>query len=203
MRAPPLMTDDRVAGMALAAISLLSVVAMAHHPTGTGHPGLARIVHGALIVFVLVAFAGYIRLLLRLGLDRFANLAALVAYGMGAIANVFAAVINGFVVGALVSHDASADVMRLCRELNQALAFGAVYATAFAFLVWSLALVRQKGFARLVGLVGLAASCAPAALLASAAVTMNVAGAFVIYLLQAVFGILAGALLAVQRSDND
>ena len=185
--------DDRAAGAALAGASALSIVAMAHHPTGFGHAPLAQIVHAAMIVFVVVAFAGYSRLAARRGLQRFSILLALVAYGAGAMANVFAATINGFVVGAVVANDASADILRLCWALNQTLAYGAVYATSIAFLIWGADLVREQGLRRLIGLVGLAAGIAPAAMLLTGALAMNVAGAFVVYALQAAFGVLIGA----------
>lgn len=185
--------NDRLAGAALAGASILSIVAMAHHPSGPGHGLLTQLVHGTMIAIVLVAFAGYVRLAARRGLDRFFNLLALVAYGAGAAANVLAATINGFVVERVVANGVSEDILRLCWEFNQALAYGAVYATSFAFLSWGADLARAPGLRRIVGLVGLAAALAPAALLMTGALGMNVAGAFVVYALQAAFGVLVGA----------
>lgn len=185
--------DDRTAGAALAGASALSIVAMAHHPTGFGHSVLAQIVHAAMIVFVVLAFAGYTRLAARRGLQRFDILLALVVYGAGAIANALAATINGFVVGAVVADDVSSDIVRLCWALNQMLAYGAVYATSIAFLIWGADLVRERGLRRIVGLAGLAAGIAPALMLLTGALAMNVAGAFVVYALQAAFGVLVGA----------
>ena len=195
--------DDRFAGAALIGASLLSVAAMAHHPAGTGQPLLAQIVHAAMIAFVLVAFAGFIRLSARLGLERFSNLAALIVYGAGACANGLAATLNGFV--ALQLAGASADVRHFSWELNQALAYGAVYAASIAFLLWSANLVRTTGLSRIVGVVGLAAGVSLPALLLTGALGMNVAGAFVVYAVQAAFGVFAGALLMRSssfRSDN-
>jgi hypothetical protein len=185
--------DDRLAGAALAGASALSILAMAHHPTGTGHSPLAEIVHGAMIVFVLASFAGYSRLAARRGLQRFVIWAALVTYGAGAMANVLAATINGFVVGAVVADGASDDILRLCWALNQALAYGAVYATSIAFLLWGADLMRDGGARRIIGVIGVAAGTAPAALLMTDTLEMNVAGAFVVYALQAAFGVLVGA----------
>lgn len=198
-------TDDRLAGAALAGAALLSLVAMAHHPTGLGHNALAQIVHGAMIVFVLILLAGYVRLAGRLDLRRFTTTLALVVYAMGAVANVLAATINGFVVAQVVVHDAPAEILRFCWALNQALANGAVYGTSLAFLIWGAALATKLGFPRIVGLVGIIAGLAPAVLLASGALMMNVAGAFLIYGLQAAFGVMAGAYLvrASRGSSND
>lgn len=185
-------SDDRLAGGALAGASILSIVAMAHHPSGAGHGALTQLVHGTMIAIVLVVFAGYVRLAARRGLHRFFNLAALVAYGAGAGANVLAATINGFVVERMVVYGASEDILRLCWALNQALAYGAVYATSFAFLGWGADLVREPGVRRIIGLVGLLAAIAPAALLTTGTLGMNVAGAFIVYAVQAGFGVLVG-----------
>jgi hypothetical protein len=184
-----------LAGAALAGASIFSIAVMAHHPSGTGHGALGQVVHGTMIAIVLVALAGYIRLAVRRGLHRFLNLAALVAYTAGAGANMLAAAINGFVVARVVADGAGQDILRLCWEINQALAYGAVYATSFAFLIWGGDLVREAGARWLTGVAGLAAAIAPTALLMAGALDMNVAGAFIVYALQAAFGVLAGAEL--------
>lgn len=191
--------DDRAAGAALAGASILSIIAMAHHPSGAGHGALTQVVHGAMIAIVVVALAGYARLAARRGLHRFPNLVALVAYGAGAAANILAATINGFVAETLIAHDASRDVLRLCWELNQSLAYGAVYATSAAFLLWGADLAREPGVRRIIGLAGLAAGIAPALLLMTGTLGMNVAGAFVVYAVQAAFGVLIGAELMRAR----
>lgn len=192
--------DDRLAGAALAGASVLSIVAMAHHPSGAGHGALTQVVHGTMIAIVVVVLAGYGRLAARRGLHRFSNLVALVAYGAGAAANMLAATINGFVVERLVGHDASQEVLRLCWELNQSLAYGAVYATSAAFLLWGADLAREPGLRRVIGLAGLAAGVAPALLLMTGMLGMNVAGAFVVYAVQAAFGVLVGAELMRARA---
>lgn len=187
--------DDRLGGAALAGASMLSIVAMAHHPSGAGHSALAQMVHATMIAIVLIVFAGYIRLAARRGLHRFSNLVALVVYGAGVVANVLAATLNGFVVERVVAHGAPEDILRLCWELNQVLAYGGVYAISIAFLSWGADLSRERGVRRVIGVVGLAAAIAPAALLMTGAVAMNVAGALIVYALQAAFGVLAGVWL--------
>jgi hypothetical protein len=191
--------DDRLSGGALAGASILSIVAMAHHPSGFGHDGLAQLVHGVMIAIVIMLLAGYARLASRLGLARFSNVLALITYGAGVVANIFAATINGFVVGDLAARGASEDILRLCWAFNQALAYGAVYATSIAFFIWGLSLVRRPGLSRIVGVLGLTAAIASAALLVTGALAMNVAGAFIVYSLQAAFGVLAGAELIRAR----
>lgn len=192
--------DDRLAGAALASASILSIVAMAHHPSGPTQSGLGEIVHGTMIAIVLVTLAGYARLAARRGLHRFSTLLALVAYGAGAGANMLAATINGFVVQRVAAHGAGEDILRLCWELNQAFAYGAVYASSAAFLLWGADLAREPDLRRVIGLVGLAAAMTPAGLLMTGALAMNVAGAFVVYALQAAFGVLVGADLMRTRA---
>ncbi len=184
---------ERVAGGVLAAASVLSIVVMAHHPTGPGHSTLNELVHGSMMALVVLIAAGYARHAAQRGLRRFSILAALLAYGAGAVANLLAATINGFAAPAAFEAGISRDVLRLYWELNQALANAGVYATSFAFLIWGLDLMRERGLRRLVGVLGLAAGAIPVALLASGALSMNVSGALVIYALHALFGVVVGA----------
>ncbi len=195
-------TDQRNAGIALAAASILSVVAMAHHPSGPGgHGGLNQAVHGAMIVIVLVSLGGYTRFAMRLGVARFDVLLGLIAYAASALANVLAATINGFVAPAAFEHSVSPDVLRLAWEFNQALAYGAVYGTGAALLLWSFALLRRAGFERFLGVSALIVGGVTIGLLAGDLVQMNVAGAFIVYALQAAMGVLVGASLMRSRDS--
>lgn len=195
-------TDDRHAGVALAAASILSVVAMAHHPSGPGgHGGLNQAVHGIMIVIVLVSLGGYARFAIRLGIARFDVLLGLIAYAASALANVLAATINGFVAPAAFERSVSSDVLRLAWEFNQALAYGAAYGTSAALLLWSFALLRCAGFERFLGVSALVVGAVTIGLLAGDLVQMNVAGAFIVYALQAAMGVLVGASLMRARDS--
>lgn len=187
-------SEGRSAGMTLAGAALVSILAMAHHPSGPS--GLAQPVHGAMMLVVIATLAGFAWFAARRGLSRFAVLAGLVAYAAGAVANLLAAAINGFVAPALAGGDISADIFRLCWELNQALAYGAVYAASIAFVLWGGdMLLTKKQPQRLLGLAGLAAGLVPAALLAGRAIEMDVAGAFIVYAMQAAFAVSIGLYL--------
>jgi hypothetical protein len=189
--------DDRAAGMLLFLASVLSVLAMAHHPTGLAQPGLVRLVHGGMMVLMLAMFAGFVRFAARRGLARLAVLCALVAYGAGIIGNLLAASVSGFLAPALSDADASPELLRLMWPLNQTFAFAAAYAISGAFALWGADLaLRGGGVDRLLGLAGLAAGLAPAALLANGALDLHVAGAFVVYAAQAAFTALVGLWLA-------
>lgn len=189
---------DRIAGAALAAAALVSVAAMAHHPTSAhGGGGLNGLVHGLMIILVALLAFGFVHFARGRGLDRPAILAGLIAYGISVVAHVGAATINGFVVPALAGRGGlSHDIFLFAWETNQALAGLGVYATGAAFILWSIDLVRRGGgWLRLVGLAGLVAGALPAALLAVGAIRMNVNGALLVYAVHAAWAASVGISL--------
>jgi hypothetical protein len=192
-------TADRIAGGALILGSLLSVLAMAHHPQHVDPGGLVGIVHGAMIVLMTVIAFGFAHFALRRGVARPAILAGLIAYFVGLVADAGAGTTNGFIVPALASHGAalsSRDVFLLAWEANQALARLGVFATAAAFTLWSIDFLGRPGFEpKAIGGLGLAAGLAPAILLASGAIDMHVAGAFLAYAAFAAWGVIVGVHL--------
>lgn len=194
---------DRSAGTALAAVSVLSVLAMAHHPSGpSAQSGLYQLVHGAMIITVLVNLSGFTRLAMRMGVDRFDVLCGLIAYAAAAFANVLAATINGFAAPAALQHGASQDVLRFGWELNQALAIGGVNGIGAAFLLWGAGLLRQSGFERWLGLGALIVGVATVMPVATGIIRMNVSGAFIVYGLQAAFGAMSGVALMRPRAAS-
>lgn len=188
--------DDRLAGAALFSCTTLSIVAMGHHPSNFAQGALVNIVHGAMLVVVVLTLSGFAYFASGRGLNRFGVLAGLVIYAAGAVANILAATINGFAVVDVARRGASDDVFAFAWALNQAFAYGAVYATSVAFALWGVDLVaRERGWARWLGVAGLVAGIVPAAMLAGMAVRMDVAGAFTIYALQSTFAALVGIYL--------
>jgi hypothetical protein len=190
---------DRIAGGALIAGSLLSVLAMAHHPQHVDPNGMVGLVHGALIVLMSVIAFGFTHFALRRGLVRPAILAGLIAYFIGVVADLGAATTNGFIVPALAARGADLsgrDVFLLAWEANQALARLGVFATAAAFTLWSIDFLRRPGLeARAIGGLGLLAGLIPATLLATGATDMHVGGAFIAYAAFAAWGVVVGAHL--------
>ncbi|MEZ5922284.1 MAG: hypothetical protein R3C60_13175 [Parvularculaceae bacterium] len=183
--------EGRIVGAVMAAASVLTVVFMAHHPTSRDQVALAPPVHGALMILILIAFTGYLRFCMLRGTKWLAILAGLVAFGVGTIANLLAATINGFAVPALVERNASDDLYLLSWELNQALAYEGAYAVSAAFILWGAdMLARERGLGRLIGAAGIIAGTAPAFLLATGAIDMHVAGALIVYSTQAAFGVI-------------
>ncbi|OFX00146.1 MAG: hypothetical protein A3E78_06040 [Alphaproteobacteria bacterium RIFCSPHIGHO2_12_FULL_63_12] len=189
--------NDRFAGWLMAAASVLSVVVMAHHPTGGGDMRLVNGVHGALMGLILINIVGFFRFGSGEGLARLSVSAGLVAYAAGMFGNLLAATINGFAAPALMARGASKDVLGFAWELNQALAYEAVYAISAAYVLWGIGLVRRG--ARAVGVAGIAAGAAPAALLAAGALDMHVAGAMIIYAAQSAFAFIIGIRMAMTK----
>ena len=187
---------DRLVGGAMLTAAALSVFVMAHHPTHVDGTGLVGPVHGAMISLMSVAGFGFAYFAVRRGLARPLILAGLVAYAIGLFAGIGAGTINGFVVPALMGHGpalASRDVFVLAWEANQALATLGIFATAAAYVLWSVDFLGRTGReAKIVGALGLAAGLVPAALLASGATDMHVAGAIFAYAALAAWAVVVG-----------
>jgi hypothetical protein len=197
-------SHDRTAGGALALASAGVVLAMAHHPTGL-HSGLGQLVHGTMLVLLGVTAYGLFHFALRQGIARPAVLAGAVAYAIGTMCNVGAATISGFAAPAMAAH-AGIDhqLFIVTWELNQALAKVAVAATGAAFLLWSLGLFGRSGWmAKTIAVLGVAAGVAPVLLLGFGALRMNVAGAMIVYAMQAGWMFLIGVYLFSGRFEAD
>lgn len=191
---------DRVGGIALIGAAVLSMLAMAHHPTSLRAGALIGIVHGAMILFVGMMAFGFVQVARRLGLDRPTVLAGLVAYGIAAAANIGAATINGFAAPAFVADGGSHEAFHIYWFLNQALAGVGVAATGAAYTLWALALWRHH---RAAALLGTAAGGVPALLLLGGWIDMHLHWAMLVYAAQALWAILIGWLLLAGRLTRD
>jgi len=204
----------RRAGIVLVAATVVSIVAMAHHPSvGSHDPGaaiaeigtkatLSRLVHGVLIALMgleLYAFAVFAE---RLGARRDAVRIGFVAYAIGIGAMIGAALISGFVVTSLAAHyaDAGADpsafanLARLAMTGNQALAQLGTIAISAAILAWSIALLHDRAH-RWLAIVGLAASMLPALALVAGVIRLDVTGMTLVVVAEAVWNVAAGFAL--------
>jgi hypothetical protein len=213
-----LIVRSRLSGGTLIAASLLEIVAMAHHPTIdtssiaeavqqiAQRRELAGIVHGVLIALMLVVVYGLSEFALRRGAARPAIRAGLIAYGCGVLVMVGAAMVSGFIVPglmALTPHASATDLainaqlLMLCRVLNQTCANVGAMAMSAGIAFWSVDLWRREsGWRRALGLVGFAVGALPAAALILGALHLNVQGMREVVLLQSVWlcGIGAGFL---------
>jgi hypothetical protein len=198
MKEADMLDGDRWAGLALIAAAAASMLAMAHHPTGFHAGAVIGIVHGVMILVVGAMLYGFAHFAGRRGLGRPAVLAGLVAYGIGATANIGAATINGFVTPAVHAHVANHDIFLLAWEANQALAKLAVVAVGAAYLLWSLDLFRTS---KLLAAAGLLVGGAPALLLLGGWIDMNLHAAAAVYGGQALWAALVGWLMLSGRLD--
>ena len=192
----------------------LSLVFVAHHPTVGSRKGpefvsevMSKavpngVVHGALIALIGVLVAGYSGLAFRLGLASLVVRAGLVAYVIGAVGWVAAALINGFIMPAFISGyagcrpgdlEAIRHVLALGRDANQMSSRLAVLAMSAAVACWSVALAR-RGHLTTGGLGGVAALLLSAALL-SGHLPMDLHGVMAFTLVQAIWGVSIAALL--------
>lgn len=191
---------DRAAGFTLLIAALLTIFAMAHHPTGHGGP-LVYWVHGTMLVLLSALFTGFCHYSRRRGLEHLPVLAGLVAYGLGFLANAIAGTTNGFIVPALAAHgdEVPHALFILAWESNQAFARLGVAATGVAFAFWGADLLRrERGVSRLIGGFGVAAGVLPLALLARHA-AMDVPTAFVAYSTHSAFVAML-AIRMIQRT---
>lgn len=213
---------DRIYGIILAAASIILAAFMAMHPTVHSHhpqsfieemTGIAHvnnIVHGSLMANMGLLVLGLIGVCDRLGWHRLLVRGGFVAYVMGAIGGMFAAIVNGFVVGALVSGaagDADADtVMERLRPALDALHLTGemcsrlfVVAACAAALLWSWAMFMRGGAMRTIGVIGIVAGALPLILLVAGHLHMDVHGFGLFVLMQAIWYIAVASLLIRAR----
>jgi hypothetical protein len=206
----------RKAGILLMAATVLEIAAMAHHPTVASHdigPALEQIarmsdlsawVHGLLIALMLVIFYIFTEFARRRGVALPWVRAGLIAYSVGVLAMIGAALMSGFVITQVASMAAhvpepdlrsSAQLINFCAVLNQTFANLGAVLMSLGIVCWSIDLVRSRGFARVVGIFGLLIGLVPAAALVFGALHLNVTGMTQVVLLQSVWYIGIGALL--------
>ena len=165
------MQRDRAAGISLIAGTLAGLVTMAFHPTGRALLSdfervalINRSVHALAIAGTIITFYGLLRLTRAFENQRSLSDAALVAYGFGAVAVMFAAIASGFIGTSLAEQiliaggDASAlhePVRDFNWAFNQACTQVFVVTSSIGIALWSLAMLREPHFGRGLGGTGL------------------------------------------------
>jgi hypothetical protein len=210
----------RTAGVLLIAATTLEVAVMAHHPSiKTANLALAieklrtmvalsAWVHGTLIALLLVGYYGFTQFAFRRGLSRPLVLVGLIAYAAGMFALIAAALIDGFVTPRVVlpttvlglgDMHVTGQILVLCSLLNRATAdFGAV-AMSVGIAVWSIDLLRDAGFRRATGVLGVLVGLVPAIALVFGALALDVHGMLLVVILQAIWALAVGTLLVTRR----
>jgi hypothetical protein len=206
------------AGIAIAMCALLTIFAVAHHPTvGARAPaevltemvrvGTAdRVVHGALIAIMGVLLFSFTVFSLRRGLHRATSVAALIAYAAGISAMIGAALIDGFLTPAIAERYAGGQPDAI-KAAIPFLVFGALtiqilakfgfiaMSTAVAF--WSADLVTTPGVLRATGIVGFASGIVAVGVMAFAG-HLNPHSLSALVIIQGIW-YLAVAVLLVRR----
>lgn len=218
----PAAHPTRSAGIAIAAATIVSTIFVALDRSGGGSnalevlQGIAKlqvlkeVVHGVAIASVCAYAFGYAALARRLGLARPLVLAGLTLYLFGCVAMIGATILDGFVTPH-IAMDAIAGstyavkfAYALIRSvgivLNDLAKLGWIL-QAVGTLAWSFELVRDGGFNRAIGVIGLSSSGMVIALIAGSATNMSMTSLLSVLLAQLIWNV-AAAVLLVRASTS-
>jgi len=211
-----LVPRGRLAGVAIAASALLALAAIAHHPTlgavrarADVLPQLValstvdEVVHGTIIVLIGVLLFGFTVFSQRRGLQHGTVLAGLIAFALGSVTMVGAALIDGFLIPALAARyvngssqsvEIALHILTTAGAAIQVLAVFAIAVTAVAVVSWSTGLVASRGVLRVAGLIGLASAVLSVAVTLTAG-SLNPHSLGAIVALQSIWYVTIGILL--------
>ncbi|MFI4967334.1 MAG: hypothetical protein ACHQAU_01305 [Gammaproteobacteria bacterium] len=220
MQTPSPSRSARTSGILLIAFTVLSILAMARHPSVASHDihdaiaelsskaDLSAWVHGILIALLLAIYWCLTEFSLRRGVERPLVRAGLVFYGAGVVAMIGAAAISGFVTARVPSLapplgdqdlHITAQLINFSALLNGTLADIGAVAMSAGILAWSVGLLHSAGWARGVGVIGILAGLSPALALIMGGLHLDVQGMMLVILVQAVWNICIGTLLISER----
>lgn len=175
----------RLAGIAIVVSAIASIAAVALDSMAEGSDPLSilqsmvriqqshQLVHIVAMACIGGLMFGYTVLSQRLGLRRAPVLAGLIAYGFGSVLMLVATIIDGFISTdtAALFVTKSPEAVRVGYWMVQAIAGVALTDIArvawvcqsVAAFAWALALLREPGLARRLGMIGLVTGTLPAA----------------------------------------
>ena len=207
---------NRSAAIALAACTILSMIAVAAHPSVDGGSASQILtdmvkgraadehVHAAVIVFMAGYFFGFIGLAARAGLHRASVRLGLIAYGIGALGMIGAAMLDGFITPGFSAEFAGATpekadlavaILMFGWTAIQYLAKLGFIGMSLGVLGASLPLLRERGLARITGIAGLVSGILPVAFLILAKADLGPKLLIAILAVQAIWNLTAAALL--------
>ena len=207
--------DTRAAGILLALAAVVSIVFVALDPEVTAKTSRAileamvantsahRLVHAVELACVACLGFGFVSLGARLGLRRPAVIGACLAYLVGCIAMVVAAVTDGFITGDVASYylqpghsvDTGREMIHLCYVVVQDFAAAAWCLQSVGVLALAFTLLRERGLPRIVGALGLFSGALPPIALAATWGAMDGGVVMGILLAQLVWNVAASVLL--------
>jgi hypothetical protein len=200
----------RAAGLLMLASALISIVFVALDPVvtattsraileGIANAPMHRLVHAVELACVLGLAFGFTSLAAR----RPAAMGAWIAYVVGCVAMVGAAVTDGFITGDVARYylqaghsvETGREMVHLCYVAIQDFAAASWTFQSVAVLALSLALLRECGLRRVVSLVGLATGTIPPIALVATWPTMDDAVVIGILSAQLLWNVAAATLL--------
>jgi hypothetical protein len=209
----------RAAGALLALASVLMVAFMAFHPRAHFHgkddfvsafADIAMInglVHGSLVALFAVMLYGYSVFADCPSSSHPAMRLGLIAFGLGALPIVGAAITSGFVVPEYVARYANKSagdleimqhVVRLAFTIIRVCSQVGVAATLLAILIWAIAVFGNRP---VLSTVGLLAGGIPVVALATGHLPMDIHGMMVFTLAQAIWGLVVGIAMMRGRLE--
>ena len=173
--------DTRAAGFLMLTATVVSIVFVALDPvvvadtSRTILEGIVanrpthRLVHAVELACVLSLAFGFTTLAARMGLRRPAVLGACIAYVLGCLAMVGAAITDGFITGDVAGYylqaghsvDTGREMIHLCYVVVQDFAAASWFFQSVGVLALAAALLRERGLPRIVGALGLATGALP------------------------------------------
>ena len=173
--------DTRAAGALMMAAAVVSIAFVALDPEVTATTSrtilegfvangpMHRLVHAIELACVLCLAFGFTSLAARAGLRRPAVMGACIAYVVGCLAMVAAAVTDGFITGDVASYylqaghnpDTGREMLHLCYAVVQDFAMASWFFQSIGVLAMAIALLRGRGLQRIVGALGLATGAIP------------------------------------------
>lgn len=211
-------SSDLWSGVVLILAPLLSVFAMAHHPSTGGAGAAERLaemvrestisssVHGGLIALMIATLIGFFTVAGRLGWRRARVQAGAIAYSIGVLCMVGAALVSGFIIAALAERyvdatpaemEAAMPSFHLASSANQALAKTGAVAMSAGIFFWSWCMLRGSRLQRGLGALGLLVGLAPAASLLTGRLVLDVHGMLLVVVAQSLWTVGVGIWLLV------
>jgi len=207
--------DTRTAGVLMLASAIVSIVFVALDPEVTASTSRAilegivadgllhRVVHAVELACVLGLAFGFASLAASTGTQRPAVRGALIAYLVGCVAMVIAAVTDGFITGDVASYylraghsaDTGREMIHLCYVVVQDFAAVSWFLQSVGVLAMAFALMRERGLQRVVGALGLATGAVPPIAIVATWPTMDGGVVIGILSVQLVWNVAAAVLL--------
>ncbi len=210
--------DRRAAGAALVLATVFSLLVIAFHPSDGPNlagmiaraemAGAAETVHGILITLALCWLVALASFAADLGLHRGLVRTGLILYGVGVIALIAGALINGFVTTDVAGRlrEGGADealrqaIGQLLWAANQALIKFGTIAMSAGIASWAIEQIRGPLLVRLTGAVGLLASLAGVLVPMGWIGVDTVLGMTVVIAMQGAWYLAVGALLVARKA---